>query len=145
MCGGVAAYVLIVCIAGLYALYSSATLAEWFLSMLVGALFPDIDTKSKIQKIMYRILLVSLPLLMIYVSLAVAGVLSVFCCVPLVVSHRGMFHSWWFLALFPTSIAFCFSYYFPQYYFLIISNVCFFVIGCWVHLLLDFGIVRLVK
>ncbi len=78
MCGGVAAYVLIVCIAGLYALYSSATLAEWFLSMLVGALFPDIDTKSKIQKIMYRILLVSLPLLMIYVSLAVAGVLSVF-------------------------------------------------------------------
>jgi hypothetical protein len=73
------------------------SLAEWFGFLLLGSLFPDIDTKSKGQKIFY----VTLLFLMIYCLInkytALFILLSFVGLAPLLVHHRGLFHNPWFI------------------------------------------------
>ncbi len=137
--GGIGVYIGVVIFFGLMYLYPPVTLFEWCGAMLIGSLFPDIDTKSKIQKIVYSCLLPVLFFLLVYEQFLSAGICACCGCIPLIVSHRGIFHAWWALATVCCVVGYILSSLFSVYSFLIISNIFFFFLGCMVHVALDFG------
>ena len=66
---------------------------------LIGALFPDIDTKSKIQKYIYfMILIMSIYFMAIGLEYQ-AGIITTMSLLPLIVSHRGLLHRLWFIVM----------------------------------------------
>ena len=110
---------------------------------LLGALFPDIDIKSKGQKIFSRIIFIPICISIItrkFYYLALFTLLAVF---PLLIKHRGITHNPWFLFLIPT-ISFCIAKtYTPLFQQNIITGSIFFTAGAFSHLVLDFGPIKL--
>jgi len=74
-------------------------ISEWLLCMVVGSLFPDIDIKSKGQTLLYGLFFIMISGLLLLNNLCGAALLGLAICVPLLVKHRGLFHTAWFLAL----------------------------------------------
>jgi len=115
------------------------------LSAELGALFPDVDIKSKGQKLFY------LGLIPIYIFLLLKGfVLSALLVafaafIPLISHHRGLFHSWWFLMILPSSIAIALISYFPAMKFDVLVLLLFFIAGALSHLWLDFGLKKMFR
>jgi membrane-bound metal-dependent hydrolase YbcI (DUF457 family) len=110
---------------------------ELLMYTLIGALFPDIDTKSKIQRVMYSIfffLLVLLAYTKQYVAATATGILA---CLPLMVHHRGIFHSIIFLTCLAASAVFCTHLYYPLYTTVMVYNAIFFLAGVFSHLFAD--------
>lgn len=67
---------------------------EWFLCVLLGGFFPDIDTKSKGRFIFTSLALCTVPFLL-YLQLSLLLVLLL--CILImsrIARHRGFFHSW---------------------------------------------------
>jgi hypothetical protein len=122
-----------------------AVALQWFIAILAGALFPDLDIKSKGQKIYYRLVFCIIALCAFYNIYKVAVVLSLVSMIPLMVKHRGLFHKWWFLLVYTVSIAYSLLLYFPAYSYHIISSSIFFFIGIISHLWLDMGFKRMLK
>lgn len=120
------------------------TLAEWFLCALMGALFPDVDIKSKGQKYFYTILLISFIVLVGQRKLFLVSCMSIIALVPLLTRHRGLFHNVFFVITFPFAVWFVLSMSHPVYARVLLNHVVFFVVGQLSHLLLDFGLVGLV-
>ena len=112
---------------------------------LVGSLFPDIDTKSKIQKYLYFIILVSIIYLMLTGLEYQAALLAAMSMLPLIVSHRGLFHRMWFIIMcIGLSNFLCYnnpSCWFKNYTCISI----FFLIGVISHIWLDMGWKKLFK
>lgn len=78
--------------------YIEPDAAVWlFVATMVGALFPDIDTKSKGQKWFYRIFFLVLIALLVLQQFIFFAVLTLLIGLPLVVDHRGLFHRLWFI------------------------------------------------
>ena len=121
---------------------SYMVLGEWLLCALAGALFPDIDIKSKGQKIFYWILLFLYIYLFVQRHLMVLGVFSIIGISPMLVKHRGIFHKWWFIIAMPVVLAVIASNYFPCYTGMICCDALFFIVGAFSHLILDFGFQR---
>jgi len=143
LAGGVAVYIPLAYALSSYANLFTAT--TWFLFIIAGALFPDVDTKSMGQKWFYRIVIPVLLLFLVmkrYVSFIVLSLISF---LPLIVNHRGIFHRLWFLTLPPFAIVAFLTWYkisdFQTAFFLAI----FFVAGVISHLVLDFGFIRTFK
>ena len=110
---------------------------HFFGCALLGALFPDIDIKSRGQAIFYRVLTLLLLLLLIKRERTLYICLSFVMILPLLVRHRGLFHRMWFIILLAAgSVGLCayLDYSHMQYVFL--CNL-FFVTGAASHLLLD--------
>lgn len=105
----------------------------------LGSLFPDVDIKSKGQRLFYLgVFAVALYLLLTgnKNGLGIVGILSL---VPLVVRHRGIFHSPLFLLLLIGSIMLGSV---PTSYGVAVWwDALFFGIGAWSHVLLDLGII----
>jgi len=116
--------------------------AEWLLFALAGALFPDIDTKSKGQKYLYFILLITTVILAIQRKFLIVVMLSIAAFIPIITRHRGLFHKTWFVVGFPVAIAMIISLYAPAYKRVVFFDALFFILGGLSHLLLDFGITR---
>lgn len=76
---------------------SGFVVVQGLLFCLLGALFPDIDVKSKGQKIFYSILLGLLLLLLYKKMYCLFAVMSLLGIIPILVRHRGIFHHIWFL------------------------------------------------
>ena len=110
---------------------------EWFFCCIAGALFPDIDIKSKGQLIYYRVLSICLIyflwkrkiVLFIWMSL-----LSIF---PLIVRHRGIFHQIWFVGIIGFATAVALSFYYPSYQKILFIDATFFFMGAVSHILFD--------
>ncbi|MFC1716935.1 metal-dependent hydrolase [Candidatus Poribacteria bacterium] len=71
---------------------------------IVASLFPDIDIKSKSQRIVYAILLAVNAAMLVsgkYVECAILGIATQ---VPMLTRHRGIFHSYWMAAMLPTIV-----------------------------------------
>ncbi len=143
LAGGIFAYLL-----SLYMIisYKSITLAtglEWLLFCLLGSLFPDVDTKSKGQKIFYWVVLLLAAVLLFserLQGLLLLGALGIF---PLLVRHRGIFHQLWFIILIPIAIAWLACGCWPNCSTIIAFDALFFIIGALSHLWLDLGLLRL--
>lgn len=113
---------------------------EWLAVCLLGSLFPDIDIKSKGQKVFYWILLFLYAYLYMRRHLTMLGILSIVGITPMLVKHRGVFHKWWFIIALPFGLAFIAASYFPCYKGMIFFDTLFFVAGALSHLILDFGL-----
>ncbi len=104
---------------------------------LIGALFPDIDTKSKIQRMIYVAFLLLLLFLAYARQYSAATAVGVLACLPLIVRHRGLFHSRLFLGALG-AIAVGGTYlYTPSYTGIMACNVIFFLTGAFSHLIAD--------
>lgn len=118
-------------------LKSTPVLIEWLAFMLAGALFPDIDTKSKGQHFFYTALFIVLCTLAFYkkyIEVAIGGIIA---CIPLLVRHRGIFHNFWFLLCLITGTALILIQAAPQYGTIIAWDAGFFLLGATSHLFFD--------
>lgn len=138
LAGGVVTYAL-----GLYLLRShcpSAFVAvQWLGCTLAGALFPDIDVKSKGQKYFYWVVLALFGLFIYqkhYVLLSVASVASV---IPMLARHRGVFHRISFIVGLSFGVWLLVHIYAPSLSSKILYYNLFFAAGALSHIMLDFG------
>jgi len=76
---------------------SGFVVAQGLLFCLLGALFPDIDVKSKGQKVFYSILFGLLIWILYKKMYCLFVVMSFLGIIPILVRHRGIFHHIWFL------------------------------------------------
>lgn len=136
------------CIAGLsfvgYAL-APVLFAQGVFFAWLGALFPDIDTKSKGQKLLYAILFVTLIGLFVYGKYLMGAAITLCAFLPLFVNHRGLLHSFTFImGITFICVAAC-TLQFPLYASAAMRNGLFFLVGVFSHLILDFGPRRIFK
>lgn len=135
--GGFLAFALIIFFAVPHYHPSALTMLEWLLFAIAGALFPDIDIKSKGQKYFYRIMLVLFVVLALnnhYRYLAIISILSI---TPLLVKHRGIFHQLWFVVSLPLAMWYAIALKYPAMRGSLFVSVLFFIAGTISHLLLD--------
>src|SRR3990167_7033924 len=118
---------------------------QYILSALIGSLFPDVDTKSKIQKVFYTILLITLILSLSQSNFMLFAILSFLGLLPLLVHHRGLFHKPIFIVFVAVSLIIVCKIYKPELVALISLNLLFFVFGAFSHIILDIGIKRFFK
>lgn len=118
---------------------------EWLCFTLLGSLFPDIDIKSKGQKIFYKVLFCVLIFLAFKKQLSAIALISLLSFIPLLVRHRGMCHQLWFVITVPFAVAVCCNLFFPHYYSIILWDAIFFTVGAISHLWLDVGFRRMVR
>lgn len=110
-----------------------------FVSSIAGSLFPDIDVKSKGQKLFYGLMA---P---IFIYLFVQGQIALCFCVglsaflPIICRHRGLYHSWWFIVVFAGLWSTAMFELFPTYSSQILIGTLSFLCGALSHLWLDFG------
>lgn len=124
---------------------SFITLAEWLTCTLLGALFPDVDIKSKGQKYFYRIILILFCILIIKKKYSTVAFFSILSFAPLLTPHRGIFHNIWFLCLVPFVLAILIGIYSPCYKTAILYDTLFFISGSLSHIILDFGPSKVLK
>jgi len=110
---------------------------EWFLSCILGGLFPDIDIKSKGQGIFYRVVVLFLCILLLKQKLAEFILVSLLSFTPLLVRHRGIFHQPWFVVVVPFTVACVISWYQSISDLAILIDAFFFSAGALSHILLD--------
>jgi hypothetical protein len=112
---------------------------------IAGALFPDIDTKSKGQKWFYRVVFFCLIVLLLLQQFFFFAVLSLLVGLPLVVDHRGLFHRLWFIVTVVGVTIGVLDWY--QVFLLreTILPALFFVAGAVSHLVLDVGLLRFLQ
>jgi hypothetical protein len=145
LAGGFIAYTVTIGILLAYCQPTFFTAVEWLLFTLAGALFPDIDIKSKGQKLFYWILLIIFVFLMLRKHFEILAVLSIIAITPLLVKHRGVFHRLWFVVSIPALAAFCLSMYVPTYASIIFFDTIFFIAGAISHLWLDMGFKKMFR
>lgn len=110
---------------------------QGLLFCLLGSLFPDVDVKSKGQKIFYVLLLAFLIYCLamqrwdMFISVSLLGT------IPLLVKHRGIFHELWFLLCLTLLMIICTKSFYKQYEGLFMANSLFFFAGCLSHIILD--------
>ncbi|MBA3954137.1 metal-dependent hydrolase [Candidatus Dependentiae bacterium] len=142
--GGAAFYILLLAGFSLY-YYPLSTVVPWFLATLAGALFPDIDIKSKGQQFFYKLFFVAIALCALYKAFMLAIFLSLFAFLPLLCKHRGIFHNIWFLLLLVVGFSELLIFLAPTYRLIIIYNSFFFMLGIISHLWLDLGLKRMLR
>ncbi len=118
---------------------------EWLGCSLLGSLFPDVDIKSKGQKLFYRSGFFIFLLMLMWRKITVCLVIAVVSFIPLLVNHRGLFHRLWFVLLCSFALP-AYAYYFaPQYALLLFWDAFFFAAGAISHLWLDLGFRRMLR
>lgn len=120
-----------------------STMCEWLFFVCIGALFPDIDTKSKGQRLFFVLLAGVLAYLLLRQKVYAAVLLAIVACVPLIAHHRGLFHNFLFLTGFSWGIGLAVAYLLPEYRTIIVYDTLFFWMGVFSHIVLDRGIKRL--
>ena len=109
---------------------------------LLGSLFPDIDTKSKIQRYFYFFILVVIIYLISSKEWLTLSILAPISLLPLLVHHRGIFHKFWFLLLISISVLILVQTH-SNYNMKHAAIACFFFIAGWIsHIILDYGFWR---
>ena len=134
--GGLIAYlsIIAVCISIRPSLVTSC---EWLFFTLAGALFPDIDVKSKGQKYFYYIIFILFFCLMYQGKFQLLSCLSFITITPMLSRHRGVFHSVWLIVLMPIVLWGFISMLFPYLMKPLLINTLFFIVGGLSHILLD--------
>lgn len=119
---------------------SLATACEWLLFTLAGALFPDVDIKSKGQKYFYYVVFGIFMFLAFTKRFIHLSLLSFIAITPMLVKHRGIFHDVWFVIVMPLCIWLVMRVIFPWLCWPLLYNTLFFIAGALSHIILDRGI-----
>jgi len=143
LAGGLFAYFIVLYFIIAAQTISLATGFEWLLFTLAGALFPDVDIKSKGQKIFYYVMLVLMLVLIVHNQTQTLVIVAILAMVPLLVRHRGIFHKLGFVLLVPLIIGVLLCSQVPHCSRVIMHDVLFFIAGAISHLWLDFGFFRM--
>ncbi|MGZ6250941.1 MAG: metal-dependent hydrolase [Candidatus Chromulinivorax sp.] len=114
-----------------------------FVFCLIGSLFPDVDIKSKGQKLFYSLALIFLCCFLWYERTDLFIALSLLAVVPLLVKHRGIFHEAWFLIFISISTALVVGNLWAGSSSFAIQNALFFLTGTISHIVLDRTITRI--
>lgn len=123
--------------------YATPMIAVWWFALAIaGALFPDIDTKSKGQKWFYRIMFLVLIGLLLFKRFALFATFSLMATLPLIVNHRTLFHRLWFVVMVPLVAAATLDWYEVTPFNDAFVASLFFIAGAVAHLVLDFGLKR---
>jgi LexA-binding, inner membrane-associated putative hydrolase len=116
---------------------SMLTMIEWFFCMIAGSLFPDVDIKSKGQKYFYR----GMVFLFLYIAfrgsfcgLLLCGSVSF---LPVLVRHRGIFHSITFMLIIALGAGFIAGFCTQTMFMPLWYDIVFFVMGAIVHIVAD--------
>lgn len=120
-----------------------AIAAQLIACALFGSLFPDIDTKSKGQLLIYRMLALVLVLFIAQQRLQLAVGVSCVAILPLIVHHRGLFHRAWFILLICLAVIGYAWMMAPTSTYMVALHVLFFGVGALSHLYLDVGFKRM--
>jgi membrane-bound metal-dependent hydrolase YbcI (DUF457 family) len=121
------------------------TAAEWFCCAIIGALFPDIDTKSKGQKLFYRIIFCCVVVLLLQMRFRAVAFVSLVALAPLLIKHRGITHSLWFILGLCGAVIANAHFFVPQYVNLLFFDTLFFFAGAISHLWLDLGFKKMFR
>lgn len=116
---------------------SASTLFQGFIFCLIGSLFPDIDIKSKGQKLFYILLLIILIMLAMQQKYCMFAIMSFLGIIPILVKHRGIFHHIWFLMAIACAFSLFVKSFCGWYEGIMLNNVWFFFTGALSHILLD--------
>ncbi|MCF7800232.1 metal-dependent hydrolase [Candidatus Babeliales bacterium] len=104
---------------------------------LLGSLFPDIDTKSKIQKIIYSLLFLIILLLIFLQNWFALAILVIISFIPILVNHRALTHKKWFILLVPLVFTFFVLSFNMSIKHEALTSYLFFEIGALSHIYLD--------
>lgn len=145
--GGIITFFLVIIAANYFNYFKNLSWQEIFTYLtlcLLGSLFPDIDTKSKIQKWIYLPLFLGIIISVFSKNWVLLSFMSISGFVPIVANHRGITHRIWFILSVPLLPLLLFHYntaIFPNPF----RCYLFFVMGAISHILLDFGPKRFFK
>ena len=112
---------------------------------LAGSLFPDIDIKSVGQRIFYFAIFPILLLAILTKQFSLLTIVSLLSVIPVLVSHRGLIHKWWFLVFVPLLVPMLLLYNHSALVAPALISYVFFVSGALSHVLLDYGLWRFIK
>ena len=112
-------------------------IAMSFACCLLGSLFPDVDTKSVGQKLFYYIMAGIITFTVIKKQWGLLSALSLISLFPLLVNHRGIIHTIWFVTLAPLVVPLIVSHNHPALALLCWQAYVYFVTGALSHLILD--------
>lgn len=133
-----------VCVAPLIKAHLANEIACLSLTLL-GALFPDVDIKSKGQKIFYYLALFVAIICFAKRAWSSLAWLGIMCFFPLAVHHRGPMHNPYVLIATPWLVGKALGKLFPTLLTLSPLYSVFFIAGALSHLLLDFGLRKTLK
>lgn len=110
--------------------------------MLLGGLFPDIDTASRGRRFFVLVLLVVLGSCLLSKFYVTAALLAAIILVSLLARHRTVFHNFYFLVLLTLFFCWVASLFFQH---VMLINGVFFLAGCLGHLIADFGFFKVFR
>ena len=105
---------------------------------LAGALFPDIDIKSRGQRLFARLAFPVLGLLILFEQWTALSVGALMVLVPLISAHRGITHRVWFILVVPFLIPITVAFVSPRYVTTAFAAYLFFAAGALSHVALDY-------
>lgn len=108
-----------------------------FVFCMIGCLFPDIDIKSKGQKLFYSLALAGLCYFLYCDRIDLFIAVSLLITLPLLVKHRGIFHKIWFLVAISVLTGLAIESWYGIVYTPAIHNALFFLAGALSHVFLD--------
>ena len=141
---GVVCYIVVLALLSLRSL-SVAQVIEWGFCAILGALFPDIDIKSKGQLVFYHFFLILLLFLVLTQQWLYVSIVSLLSIIPILSNHRGIFHNFWFIAALVGGIIGTATFFYPHYCTVLYFDAAFFMLGIISHLLLDKGFLKSIK
>lgn len=144
LAGGLATYVILYSIHQLIAPLTKFSAFDHIVLAsitLVGSLFPDIDTRSKIQKVFFLCSVGVIPIAILFKQYFFA-ILGCFCFFILIIPHRGITHKLWFIIGFPIMLSCFIIGRNPQLSTTIVTGCTYFVFGALSHRLLDMGVAK---
>lgn len=121
------------------------TLVEWVSFALLGSLFPDVDIRSKGRIVFFRLLIPVIGYCLVQQHYNSVGVLCILALLAILIPHRTLFHSVWFIIIFSLVPAVYAQVYAPTYARIITWDCIFFATGALSHVILDFGPKRLYR
>ncbi|HMK32921.1 MAG TPA: metal-dependent hydrolase, partial [Nitrosopumilaceae archaeon] len=118
---------------------SALTAVEWLIFIVAGALFPDIDIKSKGQKYFYYLVLLLFIIFAAQQRYEIVACFSFIVISPMLVHHRGVFHNPLFIIVISLLAWGIISAIIPQVSYQLFLCALFFIAGSFSHIWLDLG------
>src|SRR3990167_6420188 len=110
---------------------------QWYGCALIGAFFPDIDTKSKGQLFLYKVFLLLSLFAIVQKNFVLLGWIALLSALPLIGRHRGLTHSFLFLFLLNAALLCVVAVAYPAYLRHAFYCLLFFGLGVASHIALD--------